>query len=257
VKFDRNGAPLWLFDLEANSSQAGPAVDREGNIFVPVHVGLWENVLKKYNSAGELLWTVPTSESQNAQFTGVAVDADGNCTVSGHFSGTLSFGNFTMRSAQNLEAFVAKVSPTGEVLWALQSEGQGDPGQSLDRSDVRQPGVFVAGNGATYLGGVFSGTVQFGSTTLMYSSGLSSFQPFLARVTEPIPSIPLLIIGQGPAGKEVGWPAKALGYMLESTASLSSPEWKPVDSVPVLRGDGNVVTIDLKAAAEFFRLRKP
>jgi hypothetical protein len=48
----------------------------------------------------------------------VAVDGGGNVLVAGRFNGTGDFGGVTLTSAGGQDAFVAKLDPNGQVLWA-------------------------------------------------------------------------------------------------------------------------------------------
>jgi hypothetical protein len=54
------------------------------------------------------------------------------------------------------------------------------------------------------------------------------------------------------------WPAAATGYHLESTATVGTgAAWTEVATPPVVIGDEQVVTVDIGAESQFFRLRKP
>ncbi len=53
------------------------------------------------------------------------------------------------------------------------------------------------------------------------------------------------------------WPAAAAGFVLESTTTLSTTDWTPVPSAPMVVGDQNVVINPVTGFARFYRLRKP
>ncbi len=53
------------------------------------------------------------------------------------------------------------------------------------------------------------------------------------------------------------WPVSAEGFVLESTTTLSGPDWTTVASAPMVVGDQNVVIGPVAGSARFYRLRKP
>jgi len=81
-------------------------------------------------------------------------------------------------------------------------------------------------------------------------SGLAEFELFAAP----------LELGISRAGNTVKltWPGSAIGFGLESSSALTPmANWVPESGTPVVIGDQNAVTIEVGAAARFFRLRKP
>ena len=57
---------------------------------------------------------------------GVAVDGAGFSYVTGHFSGTASFGGTTLTSGGGADGFLVKVKGDGAVVWARRLGGWGD-----------------------------------------------------------------------------------------------------------------------------------
>jgi hypothetical protein len=53
----------------------------------------------------------------------------------------------------------------------------------------------------------------------------------------------------------LSWPATAAGYVLETTASLTSPTWEIVTNAPVVAGDRYVLMNYWSDQTRFFRLR--
>jgi hypothetical protein len=95
----------------------------------------------------------------------VAVAASGNVFVTGYFTHTLTLGTTTL-TTDSTDAFVAKYTASGQVLWAkkLGSSGQGVGYQIVaDASDN------------CYVAGVFRGTVPVGATTLTSQSDGDEF----------------------------------------------------------------------------------
>ena len=111
----------------------------------------------KHAPTGEVLWARRGGGTAYDRGQGVAVDAAGNVYVTGGFQGTADFGPFTLTSAGFGDVFVAKYSPTGDVLWVQRGGGTGfDQGWDV--------GVDAAGN--AYVAGNFNGTADFGPFTL-------------------------------------------------------------------------------------------
>ncbi|WP_460500568.1 T9SS type A sorting domain-containing protein, partial [Hymenobacter agri] len=102
--------------------------------------------------------------------TASATDAAGNTYVTGYFRDSITVGNTRLYSLGDNDIFVAKYDAAGAVVWAQRFGGtQADQGLT----------VAVSAQGAMYVGGVFGGTMQVGSTTLT----ASAFQHmFLARL---------------------------------------------------------------------------
>ena len=111
----------------------------------------------------------------------VALDSAGNQYVCGTFKGTVDFdpgpGTHNLTSTGSPDAFVAKYSPTGQLLWA---------GQIVDAGSTNgyRLGLTLGSDGDVFLTGHFSGTTDFdlgpGVSTL--SAGASS-AAFVARYT--------------------------------------------------------------------------
>lgn len=100
----------------------------------------------------------------------IAVDASGNCYVTGDFVGTANFGGTALVSAGLSDIFVAKLDPNGNFLWVKQAGGTAsDHGY----------GIAISSTGNCYVTGSFVGTANFGGTTLE-SAGLADI--FVAKL---------------------------------------------------------------------------
>jgi hypothetical protein len=95
--------------------------------------------------------TAPTVFSTVAATT---TDAAGNIYVTGLLDGPASFGAISLTQTRT-SGYVAKLSPTGQWLWALNLP-YGSRGKQL----------VVSPSGDLYIGGTYSFTVAFGSATL-------------------------------------------------------------------------------------------
>lgn len=55
----------------------------------------------------------------------------------------------------------------------------------------------------------------------------------------------------------VSWSSAAIGYQLETTDTLSPPQFAPTDPPPVVVDGKNTVTHSPAGASRFYRLRQP
>ena len=71
----------------------------------------------------------------------------------------------------------------------------------------------------------------------------------------PVPS--LSIVSSGAEESQISWPAAALGYVLEKTASLTPPVvWSAASNTVTSNNGQYIVTVTNAAATEFFRLKQ-
>ncbi|RZL14573.1 MAG: hypothetical protein EOO62_05080 [Hymenobacter sp.] len=105
----------------------------------------------KIDPAGNYLWALRAGDlSSNEIGTAIALDASGNVYITGIFRGpSITFGPTTLPNtsldASAGDIFIAKLSPTGQYLWAVGAGGEREEssgGIALDS----QGNVFVAGS---------------------------------------------------------------------------------------------------------------
>ena len=124
----------------------------------------------KVNTDGSFAWASRAGGTGTERGYGVSALTDGSAIVTGYFAGTATFGSSTLTSSGNPDVFTAKVNADGTYVWASRAGGTGtDIGLS----------VSALPDGSAIVTGYFTGTVAFGSTTLM-SSG--SEDVFTAKV---------------------------------------------------------------------------
>lgn len=90
--------------------------------------GMADIMLAKYDSLGSLQWI--------KQFGGIGEDNafDAACNqnnelfISGYFQNTIQFDTFSLTSMGGFDAFLIKLNPQGDVIWAKQFGGIGDDG---------------------------------------------------------------------------------------------------------------------------------
>lgn len=121
---------------------------------------------------GSQIWATRfsgTGAFDNAYATGVAVTAQGDVIVAGHFQRTVDFGGGPLTSLGVSDVFVAKYSSTGQHLWSRRFGGVND--------DIAQ-GVAVDAAGNALVMGYFTGVADFGTGALT-SAGMAD--AFLAK----------------------------------------------------------------------------
>ena len=125
-KYDTNGLALWTRQIGTLEDDIayGVASDGSNNVVVTgstkgsllgSNAGGADYWVRKYDSAGNLLWTQQNGSSSDDVARGVATDSSGAIAVVGYTSGNL----FSTNSGQN-DIFVAKyASGGGSPLWSL------------------------------------------------------------------------------------------------------------------------------------------
>lgn len=158
------GELSWVRQLGTSEpdAAAGVSADARGNVFVagytrgPLEGGsrassdadVW---VAKYRAAtGDLLWArqLGSLPGYDERATGVSADGAGNVLVAGH-----SFGALAGENAGSADAFVAKLSADGELLWVQQHGGsEHDAAEAVATDGAGN--VLVAGQlGGSLVGG--------------------------------------------------------------------------------------------------------
>lgn len=117
------------------------------------------------------LWATGAGGGGEDEAWSVCPDAAGNIYVAGFFSGVVNFGPWTLGAISGTDAFVARMSPAGEWLWAISFGGFGNE---------RVNCVCVDPAGSIYLTGSFDNNLQLPDGPPLYSHGGSD--AFIARL---------------------------------------------------------------------------
>ena len=106
-------------------------------------------------------WAKQAGGSNADQSHRIVTDSSGNSYVTGYFQGTASFGSTTLTSSGDADIFVIKLDSGGNCLWVKQAGG--------NKLDVGF-GIATDSSGNSYIIGYFTGTADFGNTTLTSGS---------------------------------------------------------------------------------------
>ncbi|MDD3875736.1 MAG: T9SS type A sorting domain-containing protein [Bacteroidales bacterium] len=183
---------LWIKTAGSSSYDFAHAIanDTNSNIFTTgffegtasfgstqlVSSGQRDIFIAKYNPSGTVLWAKKAGGTSNEESLALAVDNEGNCFITGFFSGTATFGTGTnLTSTQAKDIFIAKYNGTnGNLIWAKKVGVNGD---------AEGAGIVVDNLGNCYISGYFRNTATFKSTnpTITLSSSNGSLDAFVAK----------------------------------------------------------------------------
>lgn len=185
-KLNTSGDLVWAIQL------GGPAADRaeyvqadaQGNVYVTGSFsstadfdpgpgmaslsaqGGTDAFVAKYDAAGNYIWAVSFSESDNSTGKAVAVDPGSNVYVTGNFSGVISFTNgVSYTSLGGNDVFICKLTSAGALVW-----GQRIGGNSSDNAT----GIVADATGNVFACGIFeNGTIDLdpGPGSASYPAG--------------------------------------------------------------------------------------
>ncbi|MFM6517989.1 MAG: beta strand repeat-containing protein, partial [Microcystis panniformis] len=145
AKYSSSGGLLWKAQLGNSSSVEGNgiATDSQGNVYLT-----GRTVVAKYNSSGELLWQAQLETANNSTSSSIATDSDGNVYLTGYTTGSLQGTN-----AGSYDAWFAKYSSSGELLWKAQLGTANDDFSNGIATDS-QGNVYLTGDTQGSLGGI-------------------------------------------------------------------------------------------------------
>jgi len=87
-----------------------------------VSVGNYDIFVAKYNRNGILLWLQQAGGRDFDMANYISVDTLGNTFITGYFTGACFFENYVVKSRAQRNAFTAKYSHEGKLLW-VKAEG--------------------------------------------------------------------------------------------------------------------------------------
>jgi sugar lactone lactonase YvrE/subtilisin-like proprotein convertase family protein len=179
AKYTTNDTLAWAQQMTAGDA-TGVATDASGNLYVTgffsgkgtfgstnlTSAGGNDVFITKLDPTGQFLWATRFGGFSDDEGARLAVDNSGNVFFTGYFSGTVPLGSFVLQSRGGQDAFVAKLSSAGTILWATDLGGYG-----TDRGMDVKTDPF----GNAYVTGQFSGTASFGPYSLTSKGGTDIF----------------------------------------------------------------------------------
>ncbi|HUP12902.1 MAG TPA: SBBP repeat-containing protein, partial [Niastella sp.] len=133
--------------------------------------------ISKLNAAGNLIWVKQFSGSSIDIGRGIAADAAGNVYITGSFRGITDFdpGPATQKfgSKGGWDIFIAKLDPSGNLLWATQYG---------DISDDYGNAITVDAAGNVYTTGSFGGTIDFDPGILVFNLTAKPHDIFVSKL---------------------------------------------------------------------------
>src|SRR5581483_7938076 len=99
----------------------------------------------------------------------ISLDGNSNTYTTGYFSGTATFGAFSLTASGISDVFVTCTDKNGVFQWAVKAGGAGS---------CRGLAIKTDATGNSYVTGYFNGSATFGATTLT-SAGLQDV--FIAK----------------------------------------------------------------------------
>ncbi|MBL9013143.1 MAG: SBBP repeat-containing protein [Myxococcales bacterium] len=117
--------------------------------------------LAKVGADGKVAWVQTFGAARDDSANDVAVKGD-KVIVVGNFLDSLKLGEFTKKSAGSDDAFVAQFDAKGEIQWLWNFGGIDSDGANA---------VAAMPDGGWVVGGSFSGSADFGTTTLKSRGG--------------------------------------------------------------------------------------
>jgi len=152
--------PEWEWAKSFKGSSYKTATDNEGNCYLTGgfngttiyfdsymlnSFGASDVFVVKYNSSGNVEWAYNYGSSFIESGQSIAVDDDGNCYITGSFSGpTITLGTTTFTNHGDVDFFTIKINQSGEILWANSFGGSGND-MSTDISIDGIGNVFITG----------------------------------------------------------------------------------------------------------------
>jgi len=128
--------------------------------------GSMDIFLAKFDPQGNPVWARSAGGTGHDTPRQIAVDAAGNCFLTGVFNGTATFGSVGIVSAGYTDGFLAKYDAKGECAWVVTIGGRFDDGVS---------GVCVDARGNSVLVGTFTDAFILGNGQLIAPAGGSDF----------------------------------------------------------------------------------
>ena len=184
AKYDAAGNLLWAKSAGGAMIDGGSsiAVDRMGNSYVTgyysgnfmfgsaglTNSGYEDLFIAKYDPSGAVLWAKGIGGSGKDISTDIATDKAGNVYLTGWYNSmSLNFSGNTISNTGQNDIFIARLDPSGTVLWVKGAGGAG--------SDQSLSIAVDGGNNSVITGYYTNSSISFGASTLANSGGHDIF----------------------------------------------------------------------------------
>lgn len=188
TKYDSSGKVLWSMQSQGDAEDDGLklALDASSNIYLNgifsssnfilgsitltndhartnLYDWYFDQFIAKFDSSGHMLWAKPLYGADQTSTSQPQPDATGALIMTGTFSKPLEIDATIVTNSGQDDVFVAKVDPSGNLLWAKDAGVGNFGGKVYDSANWK---------GEICLGGPFlSTTVSFGDATLTNEPG--------------------------------------------------------------------------------------
>ncbi|XXY51004.1 SBBP repeat-containing protein [Sorangium sp. So ce269] len=168
------------FGGAGRSLARGVASDRQGNVFVTgsfagtldlgggaaslVSQGDTDAFIAKLDADGNPSWGRAFGDAAGQVAWTIDVDDEGNSLVSGHFAGTVDFGEGPRSAGDTDDVFIVKLDPDGRTLWTRQIGDVAEHQVGVSATFDAEGGVLLAGG--------FQGTIDLGAGPLTSAGDL-------------------------------------------------------------------------------------
>ncbi|MDY0167530.1 MAG: SBBP repeat-containing protein [Thermoguttaceae bacterium] len=187
AKLSSEGELLWTTYVGGSDDEGGLAlvVDKSGNAYITGGTasqnlpeakntftgGAYDAFLAKVSTDGALLWTTYFGGSDEEAGFGIALDQSGNILVTGGTLSTDLAGANNAYYGGDIDGFVAKFSPSGNLLWSTYVGGNGSEG-GFDLAVDSDGNAWITGG---------TDSTEFAESENQYRGG--EYDAFLAHVT--------------------------------------------------------------------------
>jgi hypothetical protein len=187
ARLDPKGKPLWAKTFAGATGIGGVAYDGGTHHVIaagstrkvtdfgapsgPVQAGVF---VATFNKSGSVVWANGCAQSGAGASTGpVAVDSNGNVTVTGTFAGSLTCGSnvLTSSSPSTFSIFAVQFDALGQQRWALE---WGDRSSGTKQNEYVY-GIAAAPDGSVWLTGQLNGLGKLTDGSLITTAGNGDF----------------------------------------------------------------------------------
>lgn len=182
VFYLRSQPPSWQWaqtgTCTTTDNGSSVATDNSGNVFTTgyffgsnytfgsttlINAGNYDAYVTKHDLSGNLQWAISIGGAFDDVSNAIVCDNSGNTFVTGYYtSSTLAIGPYTLANMGGTDAYIAKIDPNGNVLWA----------KSFGDNMIEEPyGITSDGVNIFVTGQFQSNTIAFGTSTLTCNGG--------------------------------------------------------------------------------------